>query len=551
MNNQFINSNTTASSNTQVINSSKGISLSNKPANSSSGSVSLYRFHKYNKDGVPTNVYDERIFQDIIANNHIRIIVNTPYIYRNGVYMRDEHGTKLKKMIKEHIYAEIVTAPKIERVYNLFIQSEDLRVYDEDGFEVGIDGMNHIPKHWIPFKNGIYDPKNKVMIPHDPKYLIVNLVPHEFDPDASINYDEIDKWLNHVASKEDEREMVLQYAGYCLTRDTSQQKFLILQGEGGTGKSVYIDMVKAMVGVHNCSSLPLETLTQRFSAYELLGKQLNLCADIKTKIIDDVSLLKQVVGEDLIRGEKKHETGFSFTSYARLLFSANKIPCVKDERTNGFYRRLLIHKMMEAPAKRDTDYKEKLVKHMDAFIHRCVDALERMYAAGHIMESQTSIEEVNRVRYDSDSVAAFIEEKCCLSPGGSAQRTKLAVEYQNFCQDEERQALSKTNLFSALRARGFCEKKINGSDYFGGLCLLSEQTLQKDSNTKECVGPDQEAQTDSNTKEHNEPDQESQNNVHTEESPAQVSIMDFVDIEPETGSIPPFFSLDDFDSQER
>ena len=49
-----------------------------------------------------------------------------------------------------------------------------------------------------------------------------------------------------------------------------------------------------------------------------------------------------MVGEDYITVEKKHKDPFNFKSTARLLFSCNKIPKNYGDKSEGFYRRLII-----------------------------------------------------------------------------------------------------------------------------------------------------------------------------------------------------------------
>ena len=76
----------------------------------------------------------------------------------------------------------------------------------------------------------------------------------------------------------------------------------------------------------------------------------------------------QGLGEDSISGEAKKKDIFSFRSYAKLIFSANELPIVKSERTNGFYRRLLVLKIDKLPKNDDMDFFRQLSKEIDYFI---------------------------------------------------------------------------------------------------------------------------------------------------------------------------------------
>lgn len=315
------------------------------------------------------------------------------------------------------------------------------------------------------------------MVPHNPKYFATNQVPHDFDPDAKPEGEMIKKWFDFIAENPDDLEMLLQYAGYCLTRDTRQQKFLILRGEGGSGKSTVIRLIEKMIGEENISSISLKQLNQRFAPFTLLGKLLNSCADLEVTALEDVSTLKKILGEDSISGEAKNKDMISFRSYAKLIFSTNELPIVKSERTNGFYRRLLVLKMDKLPKDRNADFFQQLSKEIDCFIHACVDALSRMYEAGTITESEGSKEEVLRLRCDSDTVEAFLKERIVSDPDGDILRSKLFDDYSRYCQETERQALSRNNFFRAIRMRGIGERKTNigtqrGMSVFSGISFL-------------------------------------------------------------------------------
>ena len=263
--------------------------------------------------------------------------------------------------------------------------------------------------------------------------------------------------------------MLCQFSGLCLTRDTRQQKFLILNGEGGSGKSTVIRMIEKMIGAENISNISLNQLTQRFQAFGLMGKLLNSCADLEIDALSDTSTLKKALGEDVFSAEAKGKDPVSVRNYAKLLFSTNQLPIVKSEQTNGFYRRLLILTMNRVPAKKDPAFFDRLSAEIDDFIRLSVQALERLYQNGQITESPGSIEAVKRLRCDSDTVEAFLNEKIVKDPGGRIKKLNLYLEYESYCQDMDRQSLTKQNFYRSMKTKGFGEIKTNGTEYFRGI----------------------------------------------------------------------------------
>ena len=163
----------------------------------------------------------------------------------------------------------------------------------------------------------------------------------------------------------------------------------------------------------------------------------------------------------------------SFRSYAKLIFSTNELPIVKGEKTNGFYRRLLILTMNKVPEKKETDFFDRLSAEIDDFIRISVKALERLYEAKKITESPGSVEAVKRLRCDSDTVEAFLTEKTERVPDNTENRIKkldLYRSYEAFCQDMERQSLTKQNFYRTMKAKGFGEIKTkSGTECFRGI----------------------------------------------------------------------------------
>ena len=427
---------------------------------------SLDRFHLFDDKGRIKGVFDYAIFEHLMTITELFVLGGVPYIYDGGCYRADENGSKLKTMIRECIYPEFIKSTTIKRVYELFISAAELQVTYDD--------LNKYPAHWINFANGFYDPIERRMIQHDARYKAVNQIPHAYDPGVATHGDGVEDWLSFIVPDADDREMLLQYAGYCMTRDTRQQKFMILNGDGGTGKSTVIRMIEAMIGSANLSSISLSELTQRFASYGLLGKLLNSCADLEVTALEDTSTLKKILGEDTLRGEAKGRDAFSFKSYAKLIFSTNELPVVKAEKSNGFYRRLLILTMNRVPAVKRADLYDVLVSEVDHLIRLSVEALERMYQRGVLTESAHSTDAVARLRMDSDTVAAFLGERTTDDPSKRVERGELFSAYESYCYDSGRQSLARNNFYRSMRVKGYSEIVSCGMRYFK--CISLEKT---------------------------------------------------------------------------
>lgn len=426
----------------------------------SPAAIDLSQFHHLNKIGEPVSVYHNAIFEHIKRNFNMFICGGTPYIYEGGYYKADHSGARLKSIIRGFIYPQFIKSTTINNIYNLFLQDITLERTFED--------VNQYPAHWICFKNGMYDCKQKKMYAHSPKYYCINQIPHRYDGTEKQG-SKMDEYLNFICEQPDDKEMLLQFIGYCLTKDTSQQKFLVLTGVGGSGKSTLIKLIECMVGKLNTSNIALSELSQRFASFGLMAKLLNSCADLEISALEDTSIIKKLLGEDTIRAEQKGKDSISFNSYAKMIFSTNELPIIKAEKSNGFYRRLLILTMDRIPLQKNPNLFQQLQSEIDYLLWLSVEAVGRMYQQELLTNSVSSEKAVNQLWQDSDTVQAFISDCCVEDDRERSERGFLYSKYKLFCEETERSALTKNNFYKSLRVKGCKDFKTNGVRYFKGI----------------------------------------------------------------------------------
>ena len=204
------------------------------------------------------------------------------------------------------------------------------------------------PHNWIAMQNGIVDVDaflddrdvSEVLKPHTSDWFSVTCLPYEFNPRATCP-----RWLaflDRCMGGDKALIAILQeWAGYLLLPDTGQQKFLVNEGEGGNGKSVYMSGIEAMLGVDNCSHVSLEKFAGQFDLTETLGKLANICGDMGE--IDKIGEghLKSFTGGDRMLFNRKNLSGINTAPTARLMFNTNNRPRFSD-KSSGIWRRILL-----------------------------------------------------------------------------------------------------------------------------------------------------------------------------------------------------------------
>lgn len=424
----------------------------------------LIRFCLISRKGIPYDIVENSIAEYLIENHNIMILVGKPYIYRNGVFKSDEHGIYIQYLIKQLILPKLRSDSRIMRVYKLILK--DYRL------QVEISQTNNYPKYWINFLNGMLDIKTGILHQHSPTYRSVNQIPHNYKPGLNIEKSVFNKFLLSRIPDEDNRKMLYEYMGYCLLPDVIFQKFLILVGMGNAGKSVILNQQSKILGAENLAAVPLQSLSERFTTASLLNKQCNVCGDLSNAAIKDTSVLKQLTGEDLCKGEIKGGAIFFFKNRAKFLFSCNELPAILDDRSNGFYRRLLIIRF-EQEGDFIPDLYEQLSdeNEIEIIISHIVRGAKEALDRGKLFESGANLGEVSRLQEDSDSVASFFNNVVVQDESSRVRRPDLYAAYLDYCKQEERISLGKTAFFKAVRTKGYRESKVQGNIYVCGIKL--------------------------------------------------------------------------------
>ena len=423
----------------------------------------LIRFCRVNQNGVAYEIIDAAIAEEVINTHDIMIIAGKPWTYAEGVYHQDDGGLYVQHYIKNLIVWNLKNDARISRVYRLIMK--DIRL------QVNIDDVNKYPLHWVNFKNGMVDIKEKKIHPHSPKYKSIFQIPHRYCPDLDINNSIFHKFLQSRMNV-DNQQMLYESISHCLLPVVVFQKFLVLVGDGENGKTVILNHVERLLGKDNISAIKLQELSDRFTTEKLLGKQANICADIPSTALKDTSTLKLLTGQDLVKGEYKGGNVFFFRNTAKFIFSCNELPIVLDDRSNGFFRRLLIIRF-QGKGEFIPDLYEKLSNEneIEILLSYLVDRVKFALERGKVYESRENLAEISKLREESDSIEGFLNNATTPIKEGRVRRPDLFNAYLDFCRNEDRTPLGKVAFFKGLRTKGYRETKSCGKNYICGFEL--------------------------------------------------------------------------------
>lgn len=429
--------------------------------------MDLKDFHLFtkHKDGTvtPRDVFDRRIVDYLIEHMNLMIYNDVLYIYVNGVYIKDKDGRRIKSQIQALMYEEFKTVIRINRVYNLLMCEYSIVVKEED--------LNAFPAHWVNFKNGMYDPVADILHEHKPEYRAMNQIPHDYVVSEQEKKLTFCKFLESRLEPDD-CKMLYEFMATCMNVDMRFQKFMYIVGTGNVGKSKTLNYINQVIGSENVSHIDPQNLGRRFQNVFLMQMLLNCVSDISNKPIEDAKLIKQLTGEDTIQGEYKGGDVIYFHNTSSMIFTANQIPKVSGEDSNGYYRRLLIVRMNNG--ERIPNLVKKITDEIPQFIYFLTRRLNDVYMRGTIFESDTSKREVEGIRITSDSVQEFVDMCITESVGMRPRKIDVFNYYEKYCQAEKLDSVGRNGFYESMKAKGFVDGKSHGTWVYKDISITTQ-----------------------------------------------------------------------------
>lgn len=312
------------------------------------------------------------------------------------------------------------------------------------------DDFNRNP-YLVNVRNGLLDIRDMSFKEHTPSYLSTVQLNVEYNP--QVDCPQFKKFLNEVLDCK-LIPLVQEIVGYLLTTNTASQKAFVFWGPARTGKSTLLWVVEyLLLGKKNVSNIPWQEIGDKFKTAELLGKLANVFSDLPSKSIDDTGIFKVVTGEDYLMAEKKNKNPFKFKPFARLVFSCNELPRNYVDRTEGFYRRLIIvpfSRQIEK-SKIDKSLKYKFQREKEGILNWALEGLKRLYENNFEFSENELTDGVKKeYKRENNNVISFVEECCELDGLFSCSRIEIYEAYKEFCGEAGLKALSQIKFNKEL-----------------------------------------------------------------------------------------------------
>lgn len=263
----------------------------------------------------------------------------------------------------------------------------------------------------INFKNGVLDVDGFMgLVEHSPDYGFRSVLPYDFDPKAVCP--RFEHWLKETMEGDEERIAVLQeYMGYIIRGgEYKYHKALWLQGTGRNGKSTFIDVLKALIGAGNYSTISIKALMSNvFMNAELDGKLANFSEETSKRELADSGPFKNLTGDGESSAQKKYGDPYTFRNRAKLIMTYNEKPDLSDLSGGMLSRPLIVpFERTLKEAEQDREIKNRLLKELPGIFNFALKGWERLSRQNGFTTSTKSERAKKQVENESCNVSQWV-----------------------------------------------------------------------------------------------------------------------------------------------
>ena len=319
----------------------------------------------------------------------------------------------------------------------------------------------------INLKNGTFEisrQEQKLREPNRADFLTYQL-PFEFNKTTTAPL--FQHYLNTV-QPDPKRQMILaEYLGYLFIKPSTLklEKTLLLYGGGANGKSVFFEVVNALLGGNeNVSNFSLQSLTNDNGYFRamLANKLVNYASEISGKL--ETNIFKQLVSGEPVEARLPYGKPFTIYNYAKLIFNCNELP--KDvEQTTAFFRRFLIipFEITIPESQQDKELSKKIItSELSGVFNWVLEGLKRLLEQKKFTHSEAVEKQLEDYRLQSDSVQLFlIDEGIEKSVTETIEFSILFEQYKKYCTDSGYHFCSKKKFSERLKNVNFLIERRN------------------------------------------------------------------------------------------
>ena len=388
----------------------------------------------------------------------------------NGAYWRQLDEPTLRRFLKKA--AERLGVPRMiarfvnfsELLYKQFLDTAVLSTLEKNRELVLVNLQNGT------FETALCSQQLRLAAAVD---FLTHQLPFAYDPTAvSLRWQ---AFLDRVLPDKASQLVLAEYLGYLFIAPSQLklEKVLLLYGSGANGKSVFFEVITALLGPENVSNYSLSSLTSEpaYSRAHLATKLVNYASELNGRLEADT--FKQLASGEPVEARLPYGQPFILTDYAKFIFNCNELP-TEVEQTHAFFRRFLIipFSVTIPEAEQDRTLAAKIIQNELAGVFNWILAgLDRLLAQKGFTHCKAAQQQLDLYKFQSDSVKLFLDEYGYKASVTAYHPTAdVYREYKQFCLEfGHRYPVARQKFVARLSVVGIMEQRRNT----GRVLLLS------------------------------------------------------------------------------
>ncbi len=359
------------------------------------------------------------------------------------------------------------------------------------------------PVHMVNLRNGVLNLDTGELLPHSSAYRFTSVLNGRYLKKFRVGRKFL-SLVRFICENDPEKlQLLQQYLGYVLSNGNQCKKLLIIIGPPNCGKSVLLEIIRAILGHEQVASVQLHLLEKRFVSGHVADKAANIVTEMSAAPITDITTLKLLTSEDSVSGEKKGKDRFSYISRLKFLIASNHVPRISGGGIeDAFYDRVILFptKATVDPTNRDPDLKEHILREeRDFVVTWCLQGLMALRKKKYVFDiPEDSMELQQKLKSAVSSEKEFVKS-CCRFSEDKDDRVHsymLMDLYDLYCKSNCLDHQSREALFDAIAQIGGIRskfrmpgepKRVNPRNGFRHLVIVPEEEIDMASTESKAI----------------------------------------------------------------
>jgi putative DNA primase/helicase len=342
--------------------------------------------------------------------------------------------------------------------------------------------------------NGTLDLRTGEQHNHRRQDLLTHCLPIAYNPNANCPrwYDflarvlrvEFEGRVDDVATR-NLIAFVKRAAGYTLTGSTREHVLFELYGVGANGKSVFLGVLKSILGRSLARTLPFTALlAQRNPSNDGSGPSDHIARLRGARMVESVeaneglqfneAMLKSLTGGDRVAARHLYRGGIEFDPQFKLWIATNHKPRIVGTDV-GIWRRVRMIPFTQVipEEERNPNLKEELIANeAEGILRWAVEGCKEWQRDG-LGDSEAVVLATAEYRREQDVLGQFLDERCSLEPAFKVRTVDLVAAFNAWARENHEDELSAKALADRLAERRAPVKrmKVGGKRGWSGIGL--------------------------------------------------------------------------------